>query len=177
MALALLRRPYLPRQGSCRAVGVGTRLWVATTIRTATTGPFGLDSQRRSIRWPQSWLVSRDWVTPQEIVRIPPYRCHHEIAAQGRPALTSKLAERRAVRELTAGRGRGPGRRPTALQSGRCPVPRCRERIDPSRLMCRDHWYLVPKDLRDMLWATWRSGQGALSPEHLHATHLAINTC
>ena len=53
----------------------------------------------------------------------------------------------------------------------------CRERIDPSRLMCRDHWYLVPKDLRDMVWATRRSGEGALSPEHLHASHLAINTC
>ena len=91
--------------------------------------------------------------------------------------MTSQLAERRAARELTAGRGRGPGRRPAALRSGRCPVSGCRERIDPSRLMCRDHWYLVPKDLRDMVWATWRSGEGALNPEHLHAIHLAINTC
>jgi hypothetical protein len=91
--------------------------------------------------------------------------------------MTSQLSALRATRELTAGRGRGPGPRTTTLQTGRCPVPGCSERIDPSRLMCRNHWYLVPKDLRDMVWATWRSGEGALSPEHLHATHVAINTC
>ena len=25
--------------------------------------------------------------------------------------------------------------------------------------MCRSHWYMVPKDLRDAVWATYRPGQ------------------
>jgi hypothetical protein len=56
-------------------------------------------------------------------------------------------------------------------------VSGCAEQIDPSRLMCRGHWYRVPRELRDLVWATWRSGEGALSPEHLEAVRLAISTC
>jgi hypothetical protein len=40
--------------------------------------------------------------------------------------------------------------------------------------MCRSHWYTVPKELRDQVWATWRSGQGARSAEHMGAVHRAI---
>jgi hypothetical protein len=43
--------------------------------------------------------------------------------------------------------------------------------------MCRCHWYLVPKLLRDEVWATWRSGQGAFSPEHQEAVRIAITVC
>jgi hypothetical protein len=91
--------------------------------------------------------------------------------------MTSRLDERRAGRELPAGRGRGPGSNPTgAPQSAyRCPVSGCREPVDPSRLMCRGHWYQLPRQLRDLVWATWRSGEGALSPEHLEAVRLAIS--
>jgi hypothetical protein len=83
----------------------------------------------------------------------------------------------------------GPGRGPCGLRGRltglprvsrcpvRCPVPGCREQIDPSRLMCRRHWYLVPKQVRDLVWATWRSGQGALSKEHLEAVRMAITVC
>ena len=49
--------------------------------------------------------------------------------------------------------------------------------IDPSRLMCRRHWYRVPKPLRDQVWATWRSGQGVLSNEHQDAVRIAMATC
>jgi hypothetical protein len=41
--------------------------------------------------------------------------------------------------------------------------------------MCRGHWYQLPRQLRDLVWATWRSGEGALSPEHLEAVRLAIS--
>ena len=58
-----------------------------------------------------------------------------------------------------------------------CPISGCGEQIDPSRLMCRGHWYLVPKQIRDRVWATWRSGQGASSPEHREAVCLAITAC
>lgn len=92
--------------------------------------------------------------------------------------MTSQLAEQRTAQQLTAGRGRGPGARLVALpRAGRCPIAGCGEQIDPSRLMCRGHWYLVPKQIRDRVWATWRSGQGASSPEHQEAVRLAITAC
>jgi hypothetical protein len=93
--------------------------------------------------------------------------------------MTSQLAEHRTAKQLTAGQGRGPGGRLTALpqRANRCPNSGCGEQIDPSRLMCRGHWYLVPKQLRDRVWTTWRSGQGALGPEHREAVRLAITAC
>lgn len=43
--------------------------------------------------------------------------------------------------------------------------------------MCRGHWYLVPKQIRDRVWATWRSGREAASAEHQEAVRLAITAC
>ena len=40
--------------------------------------------------------------------------------------------------------------------------------------MCRRDWYRVPKQLRDRVWRTWRSGQQAASPEHKEAVLKAI---
>lgn len=81
-----------------------------------------------------------------------------------------------AVRAVTGGRGRGPRGQLTTLSSGVgcCPIPRCSEPIDLSRLMCRSHWYMVPKEMRDQVWATWRSGQGAYEREHQDAVHRAV---
>jgi hypothetical protein len=92
--------------------------------------------------------------------------------------MTSQFAGHPAT-QLTAGRGRGPGSKDTALaqRARRCPIPYCGELIDPSRLMCRTHWHLIPKQLRDRVWATWRSGEEALSSEHLEAVRLAITAC
>lgn len=86
------------------------------------------------------------------------------------------MAGQRATRAVTGGRGRGPRGQQTALSDGlrRCPIPRCAERIDPSRLMCRRHWYMVPKLMRDHVWATWRSGQAAYSNEHQEAVQAAV---
>jgi hypothetical protein len=65
-----------------------------------------------------------------------------------------------------------------ALQpASSCPVIGCGEQIDPSRLMCRRHWYLVPRQLRDRVWATWLSGAGVLSTEHQEAVLMAIAAC
>lgn len=81
-----------------------------------------------------------------------------------------------AGRAVTGGHGRGPRGRLTTLFSGvrRCPVRGCRAEIDPSRLMCRRHWYTVPKEIRDLVWATWRSGDGAYSREHRAAVAVAM---
>lgn len=93
--------------------------------------------------------------------------------------MTSEATEDRTVRELTGGRGRGPGGQLTVSREHApcCPIPGCGEQIDQSRLMCRRHWYQVPKQLRDQVWATWGSGQGALSREHQDAVLIAIATC
>jgi hypothetical protein len=80
------------------------------------------------------------------------------------------------VAAAPSGRGRGPRGQPAALQprASRCPIPGCGEQIDPTRLMCRRDWYLVPRELRDQVWATWRSGHGAFTSEHQAAVLMAI---
>lgn len=91
--------------------------------------------------------------------------------------MTCQLVER-PVTAVTGGHGRGPrGRRATLSGAvSRCAVPGCAERIDLSRLMCRYHWYLVPKATRDQVWAAWQSGLGARSPEYKEAVVKAVNS-
>lgn len=86
------------------------------------------------------------------------------------------MAGQRATRAVTGGRGRGPRGQQTALshEFWRCPIPRCGEGIDPSRLMCKKHWYMVPKQMRDHVWATWRSGHAAYTTEHRDAVDAAV---
>jgi hypothetical protein len=91
--------------------------------------------------------------------------------------MTRGQVDDRIGRKLLRGRGRGPGHHPlTPLRArvNRCPVPGCGEPIDPSRLMCRRDWYLVPKPMRDQVWCTWRSGEGACTREHREAVRRAI---
>jgi hypothetical protein len=90
--------------------------------------------------------------------------------------MTDLLLERPARRALPSGRGKGPGGALLPLWSGpkRCPVIGCDKRIDPSRLMCRRDWHLVPYELRGRIWATWRSGEAAFSSKHQGAVHEAI---
>jgi hypothetical protein len=68
-----------------------------------------------------------------------------------------------------SGADSGPG-----TGSHRCPVTRCPVRVAPDRLMCRPHWYQVPKPMRDAVWATWRSGTGAATPAHTAAITAAV---
>jgi hypothetical protein len=93
--------------------------------------------------------------------------------------MSNEAVQDRAVTELTAGRGRGPASHllAAAEPACHCHVPHCNEQIDPSRLMCRRHWYRVPKQLRDQVWATWQSGRGTLSSEHQSAVRMAVSAC
>lgn len=92
--------------------------------------------------------------------------------------MTSRVDEQRTITVATGGCGRGPGGQLAALpRASRCPLPGCSAQIDPSRLMCRSHWYLVPRQIRDRVWATWRSGHQAFSPEHQQAVRMAITAC
>lgn len=38
----------------------------------------------------------------------------------------------------------------------RCPIDGCPKGRGDRQLMCKRHWYMVPKDLRDQVWATAR---------------------
>ena len=71
--------------------------------------------------------------------------------------------------------GRGPGR-PARIGQRRCPGPGCAELVSASRLMCRDHWYQVPRPLRDEVWRTWASGAGLLTAEYHAARQAAIDS-
>lgn len=51
-----------------------------------------------------------------------------------------------------------------------CHADGCRTPVPPRMFMCRRHWFLVPKPLRDGIWATYRPGQENTkdpSPEYL----------
>lgn len=41
-------------------------------------------------------------------------------------------------------------------------------------LACRAHWYSLPRGLRNRIWAAWKNGEGAGSPEHEAAVDEAI---
>jgi len=43
--------------------------------------------------------------------------------------------------------------------------------------MCKPHWYSLPKDMRDWIWATYRPGQEVTkdpSPEYLEAATACV---
>jgi hypothetical protein len=59
----------------------------------------------------------------------------------------------------------------------RCHALGCTIEVPPRMLMCRRHWFLVPKALRDRVWATYRAGQERSkdpSREYLEAADAAI---
>ncbi|MBO0820990.1 MAG: hypothetical protein J2P26_09095 [Nocardiopsaceae bacterium] len=72
----------------------------------------------------------------------------------------------------------GPGNGPSQPRPGapRCRIPGCPAPVSTRRLMCRPHWYQVPKHLRDQVWATWRSGAGILDPAYRQAVRQAVAT-
>lgn len=42
------------------------------------------------------------------------------------------------------------------MSAERCPVEGCPKGRGDRQLMCRRHWYMVPKELRDRVWETAR---------------------
>lgn len=41
----------------------------------------------------------------------------------------------------------------------RCHARNCDVEVPPYLLMCRRHWYMVPKPIRDAVWSEYRTGQ------------------
>jgi hypothetical protein len=58
--------------------------------------------------------------------------------------------------------------------SHECPAAGCTRNVGQHMLMCRPHWFMVPKPLRDDAWGAWAGGMGAGSPEHHDAIMAAI---
>lgn len=58
-----------------------------------------------------------------------------------------------------------------------CHARACKAPVPPAMLMCKRHWFLVPLELRDVVWATYRRGQEIdkrPSREYLDAADAAI---
>jgi hypothetical protein len=46
-----------------------------------------------------------------------------------------------------------------------CHWPGCDRQVPPAMWGCKEHWYKLPKSLRDLIWATYLPGQEvSLSP-------------
>lgn len=69
------------------------------------------------------------------------------------------------------GRHRGEPKRPHP-----CPWPVCRKRTRSGYLMCREHWFRLPAEIRSRILATYRPGQTieTASPEYLQALRDAL---
>lgn len=56
-----------------------------------------------------------------------------------------------------------------------CPVPGCKTKHDRSLLMCKRHWFKVPKPLREEIWDSYKK-DGVLSDRYLDARKAAIES-
>jgi len=59
----------------------------------------------------------------------------------------------------------------------RCHARGCNVAVPPKRLMCRRHWFMVPREIRNRVWATYSPGQEITktpSSQYLDAAFAAI---
>jgi hypothetical protein len=54
----------------------------------------------------------------------------------------------------------------------KCPYGPCDRQVDRAQFACRNHWYWLPKDLRDAIWGSYRSGD---TGAHMEAMSDAID--
>jgi hypothetical protein len=45
-----------------------------------------------------------------------------------------------------------------------CHARGCRVPVPPEMLMCKRHWFMVPKPIRNRVWAAYRAGQCYFDP-------------
>ncbi len=43
------------------------------------------------------------------------------------------------------------------MSEHRCPAPGCERRIKVTLFACLDHWFQLPKDIRDAIWGAYRT--------------------
>lgn len=56
-----------------------------------------------------------------------------------------------------------------------CPVPGCETKHSRNLMMCKPHWFQVPKPIRDEVWRSFK-GEGVLSDTYLDAREAAIGS-
>ena len=54
-----------------------------------------------------------------------------------------------------------------------CHWPGCGKQVPPAMWGCKQHWFKLPKYLRDRVWATYRAGQEETSTPSKAYTHVA----
>lgn len=59
----------------------------------------------------------------------------------------------------------------------RCPIDGCTEQLPRDTLLCRDHWYLCPLELRRQVVAAWRMANRGTKTwlEYLEVRQAAID--
>jgi hypothetical protein len=57
----------------------------------------------------------------------------------------------------------------------KCHAVGCTTACQPEHLMCRRHWFMVPKSLRDEVWRTYQPGQCDLEPHPSEDWHRAAD--
>jgi len=62
-----------------------------------------------------------------------------------------------------------------ATDDTKCPVPGCKARHPRNLLMCKPHWFKVPKHLRDEVWDSYKK-DGVLSDRYIDARTAAIES-
>lgn len=58
-----------------------------------------------------------------------------------------------------------------------CHAENCGKRVPPKMFMCSHHWFRLPKEKRDRIWATYVPGQERRmdpSPEYIEAAMDAV---
>lgn len=61
--------------------------------------------------------------------------------------------------------------------SHHCHATGCTVEVPPSMFMCRQHWFALPKRMRDRIWAAYRQGQcddWDISHEYAEAAREAV---
>ena len=56
-----------------------------------------------------------------------------------------------------------------------CRARGCSTQVPPKMLMCKRHWFKVPKPIRDAIWATYVPRARKISREHLQNMRAAID--
>jgi hypothetical protein len=58
-----------------------------------------------------------------------------------------------------------------------CHATGCKIEVPPTMFMCKRHWYMLPKRMRDAIWASYREGQcddWNISHEYANAARAAV---
>ncbi|MEI6417478.1 MAG: hypothetical protein WCO82_00275 [Sphingomonadales bacterium] len=56
-----------------------------------------------------------------------------------------------------------------------CAAPGCDQQAKPGQLMCRPHWFQVPKPIRDAIWSTWKARDMVAYGQNVMSAKFAVS--